>query len=340
MRILWIATEEKEKIWIQLWLQERKEYARHAEIVFWGPGFPDYDAGLSAPSIIRGLYDEDPPDWIVIGPHYLVEIPKGLDQVDIPKAMLMEDTYEQLLSIVTPVWKENDVSVIFHRYIEDIEKFKTRHLARFHWLPWAVDPEDYPNQEHRPFDVSLMGRLNYRYYDVRRAVWAALESSGLKVVRKEHPGCFRPDRGAPRPNTVWGRAYGELLGKAKIGISTGGVPLYPVAKYFEIPATGSLLLAQKVPALDRLGFVDGENMVVLDTDEPVDQIRELLQNPDRLSRIALAGRQLILDRHTWSHRARTFLHVLKECARDSRNCNEHRQVPLPIEETGAGATTD
>jgi hypothetical protein len=73
-------------------------------------------------------------------------------------------------------------------------------------------------------------------------------------------------------------------------------------KYFEIAASGALLLGQKTGDMDRLGFVDGENCVLFDKSDFEMKSRAYLKDPDRYTPLRFKGRQLIRERHTLSVR--------------------------------------
>ena len=319
MKLLWFCTNDKNKSWFQAWSEEQAEYSKHADISFWGPGFPHYNAKVSAPEILEHFYGDGKPDWIITGLHYLTELPAFLERIDVPKAAFFEDTYNQLLKRVIPLWTKYKIKLVFHRYQQNMQVFKNQITAKWLWHPWGIDTEVFkPYTKAKKFDISMMGRMNYRFYDRRRNLLQALQGNSLRILHKPHPGCFRPQRGQQKPNTVVGQEYADLLSQSLIGITTGGAPGYSVCKFFEIPAAGSLLLAPMVDDLKELGFVDGENMVAIREDRVGDgaglilkQVRELLADPERIERIATAGRQLILDRHTWAHRAKTFFDALE-----------------------------
>jgi spore maturation protein CgeB len=84
-------------------------------------------------------------------------------------------------------------------------------------------------------------------------------------------------------------------------------------KYFEIPACGTLLFAEETEALPGLGFQDGENFVAVTPANFRERLRYYLREapPDTVDRIARAGRDLVLARHTWSRRAGEILEALR-----------------------------
>ena len=77
----------------------------------------------------------------------------------------------------------------------------------------------------------------------------------------------------------------------------------PVAKYFEIPAAGCLLLGFHCPELDELGFVHMVNCVMFTSrDEFISEAEKYLSAPQEYLLIRERGQDLIRTRHTNSSR--------------------------------------
>jgi len=98
--------------------------------------------------------------------------------------------------------------------------------------------------------------------------------------------------------------YAWLRGHDAIIAAGSEDPVYRLTtpKYFEIPASGALLFAQKTDDLDTLGFRHRENCIIFTRDTFEDQAREYLKDPGRYIRIREAGRELIRQRHALSAR--------------------------------------
>ena len=89
---------------------------------------------------------------------------------------------------------------------------------------------------------------------------------------------------------------------------------YTLAKYFEIPACGTLLFGEKTPLLDEFGYRDGVNFVEVSPQNFQAKFRHYLReiHPDDRARIAQAGRELVVGRHTWQHRAEGIIRGFRE----------------------------
>lgn len=73
-------------------------------------------------------------------------------------------------------------------------------------------------------------------------------------------------------------------------------------KYFEIPATGALLFAQRTDDLEKLGFRHNENCLFFTQDNFEQIAKEYFKNPDSYLAIRISGRELIRKRHSLSKR--------------------------------------
>jgi len=101
--------------------------------------------------------------------------------------------------------------------------------------------------------------------------------------------------------------YRDSLQRARIGLSLFGYG-YDTVRYWELPAHGVMLLAERPPLRIPHDFVDGESAVFFDDlSELEERLDYYLAHPDEATRIAKAGREHFLRYHTTSSRARQLL---------------------------------
>ncbi len=83
-------------------------------------------------------------------------------------------------------------------------------------------------------------------------------------------------------------------------------------KYFEVPASGSLLFAQEADDLPLLGFKNNNNCIIFNKENFKKQAYDYLKNKENYVKIRENGRDLILNRHTLSKKIQ-FLkeHIIK-----------------------------
>jgi len=112
-----------------------------------------------------------------------------------------------------------------------------------------------------------------------------------KVSRKAH---------MQRPHN-WGKIQNERLfsriSNSKICFTSGAVTRTPIAKFFEIPASGSVLVCQKFAGFENLGFRNRVNCFV---SEDLEEINSVLNNYniEEYQRIASEGQNLVWRLHS------------------------------------------
>ena len=121
--------------------------------------------------------------------------------------------------------------------------------------------------------------------------WAELKFLFEKISRKLF---------IPRPKN-WSQIQTNRLfsrlSNSKMVFTSGAVTRTPIAKYFEIPASGSVLICQKFAGFEHLGFQNGVNCLVA---EDLQTLNKILANYDvnRYQQLADNGRSFIWDKHT------------------------------------------
>lgn len=94
------------------------------------------------------------------------------------------------------------------------------------------------------------------------------------------------------------------LSSAKICITEGGGNNYPVRKFFEIPASGSLLACWPAIGLENLGYKHNVNCVYLNSSEDIlNLILDVKNNVSKYQLIAGLGRKHTLDHHSATARS-------------------------------------
>lgn len=86
-----------------------------------------------------------------------------------------------------------------------------------------------------------------------------------------------------------------------------------VKKYFEIPASGCLLIADgnTTEEMEKLGFKDGENYVMVNEENVIDKIKHIISNFEKYKKIRESGLFLIKENHLLKNRKDLFLSIIK-----------------------------
>ena len=138
------------------------------------------------------------------------------------------------------------------------------------------------------------------------------------------------------------RRFRRAIAQSRMSITCDASIGYPVRKFFEIPAFGSVLAAHFFPDFGALGFQDGINCLAIDEDrlELIDEIAALIKSDSReANRLAAAGQEMVWTRHRATVRAAQFLSALETVVKGTYGGSRWRdgqQVLLPRSQSRVG----
>ena len=189
---------------------------------------------------------------------------------------------------------------VFDQYYPELSKQK-----KVFWLPHSASPDFLlPFNEHPENAIFLSGALS-RQYPMRLRMKELFDRRSYPIVFHQHPG-YRCNYDYENDAAV-GRAYAKRINSYRIGFTDCLQYRYTVAKYFEIPATGSLLLADDAVSepLSTMGFIENQHYIATSSRDLEEKIAYVLdeKNHDRLDQIRKSGQELIWQKHKTSDRA-------------------------------------
>ncbi len=187
---------------------------------------------------------------------------------------------------------------------------------RLEWIPHSASPEFMLDYNPHPDNSILLSGVIDRHYPLREQL-KHLQTQGCYPISYHcHPGyhCSYDHR----TNQNVGRGYAGKINSHRTGFTDSSVYEYVVAKYFEIPATGALLLADDAvrAPLKELGFIEDVHYIATSKENLDEQVRYVLDesNHEQLDEIRRRGQQLVWDRHKTSDRARRINQVCMHAA--------------------------
>ena len=107
------------------------------------------------------------------------------------------------------------------------------------------------------------------------------------------------------------KRYDYSISQSKIVYVDGGNAGLIVHKFFEVPVRGAILMCEPFYGMEKLGFLDNKNMVITSGDDIKDKIQKLLENPEKMQKIANAGMKLVLEKHTYLERGKCLVECIK-----------------------------
>lgn len=185
------------------------------------------------------------------------------------------------------------------------------------WIPHSASPDFMLRYNPSPSNSVFLGGAMTTHYPLRLKMKELHERGSYPIDYQPHPGYYRwhdyeRDEGV-------GRAYAERINACRAGFADSLVYRYVVAKYFEIPATGALLLADDSVAgpLRELGFVEHEHYLPVSEENLEERIRYVLDesNHVEIDEMRSRGQALVRQRHKTSDRATQINEVCTASAR-------------------------
>lgn len=174
------------------------------------------------------------------------------------------------------------------------------------WIPHSASPDfmlDYNPQPEN--SIFLSGSISPSY-PLRQEMEKLYEQGSYAITCQSHPG-YHSYYNYDSDPTV-GRQFAETIHKHRAAFTDSSRYRYVVAKYFEIPATGTLLFADEAVSgpLNDLGFRANEHYISVSQKNLQEQIRYVLdeKNHDEVDAIRLRAQELVWRRHKTSDRAR------------------------------------
>jgi Glycosyl transferases group 1 len=274
-----------------------KELAKLTNLVIWrGDGY------------ILDIINQVPfrPDFILLNdykPEYRPFI-RGLQDLQIPHGTLMHDLHYKLSKRNHLIHLEKP-ALIFCHYREAFKKWLPDHIDRFVWFPHHV-PSEIFFKKQTPKDIPLLmiGATYPHIYPFRHKI-AQHYSRDPRFVQRSHPGYGVVKKG------LTGERYAKEISRAKIFLTCDSVHHFPLLKYFEVLACGTLLAAPGSKELTDLGFVDGKTFVAIDEANFPEKVEYYLQNEELRNQIVSNGLTLIQQRHTTEIRALEMVNTIQ-----------------------------
>ncbi|MCF6409161.1 glycosyltransferase [Pseudalkalibacillus salsuginis] len=261
-----------------------------------------YEDG-NLPDIIAQLPQS--PDFILFNdqkPDYCPWI-RNIDKVTIPKGALVHDMHYRI-GRRKKMYQKNHIEHLFVQYRDAFLRWYPEFKQQMIWLPHHV-PGHIFTEYNLPKEINLLmlGSMIEHLYPLRVHLFNTL-SKRTDFLYVQHPGYRNLPSNA---KAMTGENYAKLLNRAKIFLTCDSIYKYPVLKYFESLACGTLLLASGSKELQDLGFIDGETFIEINDHDVLEKVNVNLKNESRRNRIVSKGKRLIQQKHTTEVRAKELI---------------------------------
>lgn len=243
-----------------------------------------------AQSILARMPKGFAPDFFLWVESGLDGPPAGLEMIAMPKAAYFIDTHLHLESHINTA---RQFDVVFLAQREYIPAFKERGIANVHWLPLGCDPEIHGKRETaKLYDIGFAGSITQNHQ--RRAAL-------LKKLQR---------RFNVKIERVFLEEMAELYSASKI-VFNNAIRNDLNMRVFEALCSGSLLLTDN--AEGQADFFEDRRHLVVYSDANIEELAAYyLSHDEEREAIAAAGRKVVLEAHTYAHRAEQIIAKMSE----------------------------
>ena len=290
-----LAAREKYDV-LTMGFRVPEEVLKHWKFTSPPPPYPphtvDTPLSISYPDLLAQwptTYEPDVYLWIDSGAH---EIEAGIGKIKAPKVAYIIDSH---VSPELRLAMARHFDCVFMAHKAQLPFFKENGIENVHWMPLACWPPLHEvDVQERTCDVAYVGSFSIEEDDRRRVL--------LGRVAERFPNSIVGRR--------WPREMARIYAQSKIVVNAcfnNDVNM----RVFEALASGSLLITDPAEGLEEL-FTDGEHLVIYRNDEELlDVIQYYLEHPEERERIAAAGRELVLAKHTYRHRLDAMMKLVE-----------------------------
>jgi len=187
------------------------------------------------------------------------------------------------------------------------------HLSRSIFFPNFIAPytkySDLKFNKDPIYKCLLSGALSRRYYPLRQFIFDKIDRSKVTII--PHPG-YNKSKTEILSNSSYyiGDRYINKLHSHFCCVTTSSKFNYVLSKYIEIPATGSLLIANETNDLRKMGFIPNKHYISITKENVLETIYECLDNPNKYTEIRKDGMEFARKNHSINNRFEQFKTIL------------------------------
>jgi spore maturation protein CgeB/Tfp pilus assembly protein PilF/ubiquinone/menaquinone biosynthesis C-methylase UbiE len=244
--------------------------------------------------------------WVESGMNFT---PPDIRSLDCPKACYLIDSHLNLDWHRTWARLFDFVFVAQRQYLP---VFTEAGCPEVHWLPLACDPSLHRKLDvEKKYDVGFVGSINSSHARRKELLERLSQHFAVRFDR-----CFLHD-------------MVKLFNESRI-VFNNALKDDMNMRVFEALACGSLLVTDRADGsgLEEL-FRDEEHLVIYDDANLIDTVRYYLEHDDVSEKIARRGREQVLARHTYAHRAAELERVVFTVIEKGRKATGSRDRYAP-----------
>lgn len=282
----------------------KNEFGKHHDVVYYGQGYPKYNAALTVPEILKQFNKKF--DIILTYEIKYSRFFKGLGKIrDIPKVHIQIDYAINIKNYpgfadtknIDKLINRNKPDLIFATSMSNVEVLKD-HLGidKVFILPFSVDTNIYKDMGlKRSVDVMAVFSTNTRVYSQRNKV--------QQLIQKMNINGFT--------GHATHQAYIKKINQSKIFVISNNINKRLSMKYTEAMACGALVLSDRPEDFELQGFIAGKHLVLYNNMADMQKkIRYYLKHKDERIKIAKCGMEFVREHHSCAKRVRQFTKIV------------------------------
>ncbi len=205
-----------------------------------------------------------------------------------------------------------------------VQEYIVPHLkhAKYIYTPHSLPFDTFFNSgKEREYDVFFSGAMDPKWYPLRNKIQRALQNAP-QIKQQYSPICGNKAKEIIQTHEVSKEEmivqfekqlfeFANKLRNAKCTLFDGTIFNIPVKKYIESMACGCLVFAPLPIDSEVLGYVDGENMIIINDTNYMDLLNYYLAHPVEMKRITDNAYQLYLEKYTCEKSVEIFMQKLQ-----------------------------
>jgi len=307
MKVLWVKDDVRRYIAKIYWSLQRG-LRLGAEFKSWGKNEDCYGNVKNYQQLLKicGIN----PDLIICDYKYHQSKYRysGLRRVDCKRAFIFGDYWNipsrESLFYGLELGRITDIFVFFKDAFDRYPELRDK----MHWLQPSIDPEIFKDwQEPKKYLIGFLGagcHKNKRPYKDRYRITRKLaDAYGDSFYTRGHPGWGHFDEEAP----LIGKGFSQAINRCQMFVTTAGDIGHCNPKYYEIAASGSLLICTEAAYMQECGFIDGDTCVLVTEEDIIERVNYYKRHWSEAEGIIKRAKAMISRRHTGAIRARELL---------------------------------
>jgi hypothetical protein len=243
--------------------------------------------------------------------HYFYRRWSELPEASFLKVSILED-FNFDFQIRNADFFSKNADVLLVRYPEAFNQVVPNCEKPIYHFPHSAGENYFNNafKENKLPKVLLSGMISKEWYPLRHRAQELINNNQNFITHRKHPG-YQPGID-PVKEAI---SYAQEIARHQLALTGAGISRflpapYILAKHFEIPAAGSVMITDKfvAPLMERLGFIENVHYLTTTPDTLETDLQQWLtpENMENLESIAIAGQKLVAEQHTMEKRVKQF----------------------------------